>query len=282
MEFVATMKRLRLWSGLTYRQLEAKARANGEVLPSSTTATMLNRGTLPREPLVAAFVRACGVDQAEVERWLTARRRLAVLTPEDVPPSHQPPPPPRKVWKWWLAGVVAVIVVAATVVLVDRLSDPPLPADGWYLLQPAHTADRGLCVGEGRERNKRTDRELAVQRPCDGLVPDTYLQAVGPGVYLIKWNHPQHGWGCLTVDEASLEDELLLAPSNCTSAAHQRFLLEPVDTPVPGGFSLRPVHSGKCVGLLGGPADIDVGAELMQTSCSGQADQEFLLKPVER
>jgi hypothetical protein len=114
------------------------------------------------------------------------------------------------------------------------------------------------------------------------LVPDSYLEAVGAGVYLIKWRHPQEGWGCLSVDEASLNDETLLQPEHCDSAAHQRFLLEPVRTPVPNGFTLRPVHSGKCVGLLYGPADAEAGAELAQTTCSGQPDQEFLLEQVER
>lgn len=277
-EFIASMKRLRLWSGLTYRQLEAKARANGDVLPFSTTATMLNRHTLPREPLVAAFTRACGLGSADVDRWLAVRRRLAVQAPEDVPPA---PSPPRGRWTWLLVGVLAVIATATTVVLVSRSSERALPADGWYRLSPAHTADRGLCVGEGRERNRRTHRPLAVQRPCEGLVPDTFLEAVGPGVYLIKWNHPEHGWGCLSVDDASLEDETLLQPTTCTSAAHQRFLLEPVQTPVPDGFTVRPVHSGKCVGLLYGPADVDPGAELAQNPCSGRADQEFLVAPVE-
>lgn len=188
--------------------------------------------------------------------------------------------------KRWLAAATAVIVMTTAVivmVLFDRHSGPPaLPADGWYLLRLGHTADRDLCVGEGRERNKRTDRPLAVQRPCKGLVPDTYLQAVGHGVYLIKWRHPEEGWGCLSVDEASLDDGMLLAPRNCTSAAHERFLFEPASAPVPNGYVLRPVHSGKCVGLLGGPADVDAGAELSQATCSGQADQEFLLEPVER
>jgi hypothetical protein len=84
------------------------------------------------------------------------------------------------------------------------------------------------------------------------------------------------------VDEASLDDEMLLAPRNCTSAADQRFLFQPVAHPVPDGYVLRPVHSGKCVGLLGGVADVDAGAELSQATCSGQADQVFVLEPVDR
>lgn len=77
-DFVAALRRLRLWSGLTYRQLEAKATANGDVLPASTLATALGRFTLPREQLVQALVRACGLADSEVERWTAARRRIAM------------------------------------------------------------------------------------------------------------------------------------------------------------------------------------------------------------
>ncbi|KOV85130.1 hypothetical protein ADL03_12685 [Nocardia sp. NRRL S-836] len=55
-----------------------------------------------------------------------------------------------------------------------------------------------------------------------------------------------------------------------------------MSVPVLNGFVLRPVHSGKCVGLLGGVAEVDAGAELSQAACSGQADQVFLLERVER
>ena len=258
---------------------------------------MLHRDALPRPELLAVFVRACGGGQYLAE-WLSARERLAVglhLGQEQTVPAvgsaeaspgiESPAPPPSKRAKRWLLATATVVVSTAatiTAVLLTRPSgSPSLPVDGWYLLRPGHTADRDLCVGEGRERNKRTDRPLAVQRPCEGLVPDTYLEAVGPGVYLIKWRHPEQGWGCLSVDEAYLDDGALLAPTDCTSAAHQRFLFEPVRVPMPNGFVLRPAHSGKCVGLLGGPADIDAGAELSQAACSGKADQEFLLEPVE-
>ncbi|MBW4721309.1 XRE family transcriptional regulator [Saccharothrix obliqua] len=279
-EFITAMKQLRLWSGLTYRQLEGKARAAGDVLPSSTTATMLGRATLPREQLVSAYARACGLDEDDTRRWVEARRRLAMEPAEPV--AVEPADPPARGRAWWplVAGVAVLVAVAATVTaLVIRpgsLEDPP--DNGWYRLHPAHVAE--LCVGEGRERNQRTDRPLAVQRSCEGLVPDTYLEAVGEGVYLVKWRHPAEGWGCLAVDGAHLGDEALIAPDDCTGAAHQRFLLEPVSMPVPRGFLLRPVHSGKCVGLLGGPAEVSPGAELTQTSCTGQADQEFIVESV--
>jgi len=150
------------------------------------------------------------------------------------------------------------------------------PRDGWYHVVPSHVADRDLCIGEGRERNGRTDRPLAVQRPCRDLVPDTYLRAVGDGAYEIQWHHPKEGVGCLTVDEALRDPDVLLAPENCTGAPHQRFVLEPAGA----GFALRPLHSGLCLGALYGEPDVVPGAELAQESCTGRRDQVFLFRPV--
>ncbi|MER5309156.1 hypothetical protein ABT034_15355 [Streptomyces sp. NPDC002773] len=76
-EFLARLQALKDWSGLTYRELTARAEARGDVLPRSTVANMLARPTLPREELLLAFVRACGVAPAAEEDWRTVRRELA-------------------------------------------------------------------------------------------------------------------------------------------------------------------------------------------------------------
>ncbi|MFJ5140559.1 helix-turn-helix domain-containing protein [Streptomyces sp. NPDC088707] len=76
-EFLARLQALKDWSGLTYRELSARAEAHGDVLPRSTVANMLARATLPREELLTAFVRACGVTPAELEEWRTVRGELA-------------------------------------------------------------------------------------------------------------------------------------------------------------------------------------------------------------
>jgi hypothetical protein len=76
-EFTAAMRRLKSWSGLSYRDLERRAGRNGTVLPRSTLTTALSRDSLPREELVEAFTQACGLDQREATRWVAARRRLA-------------------------------------------------------------------------------------------------------------------------------------------------------------------------------------------------------------
>ncbi|MEV4186539.1 RICIN domain-containing protein [Streptosporangium canum] len=194
-----------------------------------------------------------------------------------------------------VAGVAAVLVVIGVTVAAlegalatgpPAVRTPgPVPAgsvlaDGRYRMVPSHVADRDLCVGEGRERNGRTTRELAVQRPCRGLSPDTYMTAVGRDVYQIEWHHPVHGVGCLTVDQAADGAEALIGPANCAGSAHQRFLLERAGPRASGGFALRPVHSSLCVGALYGVADVDVGAELAQQACTGQADQVFLFLPI--
>ncbi|MFL6055732.1 MAG: ATP-binding protein [Actinoallomurus sp.] len=78
-EFTALLRRLRAWSGLTYRQLEKRSGLQGMSLPHSTIATALQRETLPREEFVEVFVRACGADPMP---WLVARKRLAVAEAE--------------------------------------------------------------------------------------------------------------------------------------------------------------------------------------------------------
>ncbi|WP_326655405.1 hypothetical protein [Streptomyces sp. NBC_01750] len=70
------MQELKDWSGLTYRELTARAEAAGDVLPRSTVANMLSRSTVPREELVAAFVRACGCGPGATESWLRVRKEL--------------------------------------------------------------------------------------------------------------------------------------------------------------------------------------------------------------
>lgn len=82
-EFVQALRGLRRWSGLTYRQLAARAAAAGESLPPSTIATALGRTTLPRRRVVGLYLRACGLSPEDVRRWLAAREHLE---------NGQPPP----------------------------------------------------------------------------------------------------------------------------------------------------------------------------------------------
>ncbi|WP_267246418.1 hypothetical protein [Streptomyces sp. PR69] len=91
--FVAALRRLKAWSGLSYRRLERHAADVGHCLPYSTAATMLGRDRLPREELVAAFVAACGVRGDEAEAWLDARTDIACgPAPADATPTPTPTP----------------------------------------------------------------------------------------------------------------------------------------------------------------------------------------------
>ncbi|KAK1181615.1 transcriptional regulator [Streptomyces sp. NBS 14/10] len=91
-EFVAVMRQLRQWADLSYRELERRAGAAGDVLPRATLAGALNRQELPREELVAAFVRACGGDEATVEAWVGVRKRLAVEVEQEPADAEEPSP----------------------------------------------------------------------------------------------------------------------------------------------------------------------------------------------
>lgn len=74
--FVDRMRALKAWSGLTYREIAARAHRNGDTLPPSTLAAVLSRTTLPREDVVRAFVRVCG-GKDETDAWLRARSGIA-------------------------------------------------------------------------------------------------------------------------------------------------------------------------------------------------------------
>lgn len=139
-EFVACLRQLKAWSGLTYRQLESRAAGVGDVLPYSTLATALGRDGLPREELVEAFVRACGCDAPTVGLWVTARRHLAAAAAapdqarEELPARDDAVPARGQgalaAWPTELADGLAQAVRAQweAEVQARRLNDPyPLP-----------------------------------------------------------------------------------------------------------------------------------------------------------
>nr|WP_206442457.1 hypothetical protein [Streptomyces boncukensis] len=120
------MGRLKVWSGLSYRQLERRATDAGHWLPYSTASTALGRDRLPREELVVAFVRACGLGDEEAARWAAARRRIAVDAYDAGVPAASPPAPGGaargrlrgRLRGRWRGAPVRRWAVAATVVLV--------------------------------------------------------------------------------------------------------------------------------------------------------------------
>ncbi|MFG3116724.1 hypothetical protein ACGF4C_20265 [Streptomyces sp. NPDC048197] len=144
-----------------------------------------------------------------------------------------------------------------------------MPASGWTRIHPASSPS--LCLTEGRERNGRTDREIAVQHSCaDAPLPRVYLEKLSGETYRIQWHNPDpsKGIGCLTVDGASTTAGALLAPRDCEDSNSQKFRLEASG----GGIRLRPLHSGLCVGFL---PPVTAGAEAVQANCTGASSQAF-------
>ncbi|GAA2081833.1 LamG-like jellyroll fold domain-containing protein [Actinomadura alba] len=144
-DFVALLRGLKGWSGLTYRELEKRALDNGDFLPRSTISTALGRGSLPREDLVRALVTACGCDSDTVDAWLSARRRLAAGpdvarliagrpvdgTADEVSADDDLPSPlPRGRLRRWAAWALLPAVAVATLIGVASGAVPGLPRPG--------------------------------------------------------------------------------------------------------------------------------------------------------
>ncbi|QIS03363.1 XRE family transcriptional regulator [Nocardia brasiliensis] len=306
-EFIAALRLLKAWSGLAYRQLEGKAAASGDVLPSSTIATTLGRDTLPRERFVIAFTRACGLDGDQIKKWLDVRRYLAMrvqspirVVTESVPADEpDPPAEPTKaerrkhvsVWMYLIGlTVAAVIGIAGTLAVqywvlhthddtVPTVSQP-LPglalADvgSWVRIQPARTPE--LCLAEGRDRTQRYPTAIAAQRVCSSSSPRVYLDPIDEGTVQIQWHHSRYGIGCLTVLTGGPGDNLLEPRDDCSDDnPAQQFRIEPTGPASAARFRIRTTATNHCLALRG--QDTADGAEIVQGRCSGARDQEFLI-----
>jgi hypothetical protein len=174
-EFVATMRGLKDWSGMTYRQLEKRAAERGEVLPRSTLADVLRGNTSPRPDLLAAFARACG-DGERVALWLEVWEDVRG---KGVSGAVKPPVPGgrsltgrnRRLLALAVMGLSALAVIGVVMVLLtDDEGSPPvgtssaLPS-GWVRIRLAHAPE--LCLTDGRVLDRRYTPLVAVQRPCD-------------------------------------------------------------------------------------------------------------------
>jgi tetratricopeptide (TPR) repeat protein len=76
-EFVAQLRRLKSRTGLSFRDIERRARQRGYSLPMSTVASALNRDTLPHGELIGMLLRTLDLPEGEVARWLEVRQSLA-------------------------------------------------------------------------------------------------------------------------------------------------------------------------------------------------------------
>ncbi|WP_460337714.1 helix-turn-helix domain-containing protein [Actinoallomurus acanthiterrae] len=118
-EFVAGLRCLKAWAGLSYRELEKRAALAGDALPHSTVASSLSRDRLPREEVVEAFTRACGCSPQAVDAWV-ARRRHLVLVAESGTASPEASVRGSRVTRRHLVtagGVVAAAAVGAALTL---------------------------------------------------------------------------------------------------------------------------------------------------------------------
>ncbi|MER7417520.1 helix-turn-helix domain-containing protein [Micromonospora peucetia] len=319
-EFIELLRRLKKRSGLTYRQLEQRAAAAGDVLARSTAADVLGRSTLPRPEVLAAFVRACGAgDQVQV--WLRARDRIAAgpFAPMSPTPDHPPaadtaPTPvaarqdaarPRRFSRpaplalavigallaalgagaWFLQPDderaaergPAVLAGSPSTTPDGNASPPAAPSGGRSQIRPARAPQ--LCLTEGRDRTGQYRSEVAVQLPCaEATPPDTYLEPVADGLYFIKWNHPVHGPGCLTVRHDDPGRDMLEPWQDCRSDRWpQLFRFEPTGS-APTAYRIRPARTDLCVGLR--DDDTEVSAEALAEPCTGGTDQVFLVDPL--
>ncbi|MFB8217974.1 RICIN domain-containing protein [Streptomyces anulatus] len=312
-EFMELLRRLKQESRLSYRQLEKRATAVGDILPRSSAAAMLSRNVVPRPDQLAAFVTACGEGE-RVAEWLEVRDRIAVRQPlaekptrepagkaaREVPPSE---PPRRSVAALAVATGVLVLATAGAWLLatggepegsqgpvaastpspssMSPTSSTPsagapmqMPPSGWIRIRPAAAPD--LCVTDGRVRDRRYVPLVAVQRPCSDVAPQgTRLEPMGGNTYRIQWHHPDYGKGCLKALSEGAGAELLEPYDDCAQGS--RFRLEPSDSCTDGRFVLR-VDGQGCVGIKG--SGTSEGTEAVMERCVGRGGQVFVIEPV--
>ncbi|MBO3676625.1 XRE family transcriptional regulator [Streptomyces sp. NEAU-YJ-81] len=279
-EFIAALQALKDGSRLTYRELAARADAVGDVLPRSTIANMLGRATLPREELVAAFVRACGVGPAELTAWLAVRKDLATRAaepgavplaeaaadatpvepleqaspaPPTAPSSRTPEADARRSRKPMLSAALAltVVVAATAAVLAWRAHD-----DG----------GGGGGGGGGGDGPGKKGGSAAVSSDDPAPAPGKYrIRAVHSSLCLSERPQDKIAW----VYQAPCED---VFPS---------FSLKHLDDGLWRIATLHPEHGLGCSGIMG--QSKAEGAWLGDDYCETRgAGEEFRLEAVDR
>ncbi|MGW4203918.1 helix-turn-helix domain-containing protein [Streptomyces sp. NPDC004726] len=309
-EFVARLQALKDWSGLTYRELTSRADAVGEVLPRSTVANMLSRSTVPREELVAAFVRACGCGPGSMETWLRVRKELSrrerqsVEVPEyqDVespvptedgtshgparpPSSTEPPPTSRRIpLTAWIAAAVALSVIAVAVVVGLALRDDDSGSASGPPSVSGPASASGPASGSGATpspKTKGTARSAAPPAREPVAVP---LTTPSPGPVRIKAVHS----GLCLAERGEQSGALYQMP--CATGSIPDFSL----TRLPEGWRIatqHPVFGPGCSGVMeksaeaGAPVhDQECGlrgsAEVFTIESVGAPAGEFRLRPV--
>ncbi|MFF2014045.1 helix-turn-helix domain-containing protein [Streptomyces sp. NPDC058195] len=292
-EFVALLRTLKDASGLTFRELALRAEAAGDVLPRSTIANMLARASVPREELLAAFVRACGLGPDQIRDWLAVRAELAAHGRRTGPgepsvggpaatgalfgepptvPLPGPPAPRRRIRVLTVATAAAVALAAGvTAVLLvpgdedgDRANGPVTgPVTGRTV--QLRSVDSGLCFSEKRG----TDLGWLYQVPCgQDTIPAFSLLPLGDDAWRIVTDHPVYDKGCTGVIDQAPDAGAPLQDQECGLRGRaEEFLIQPVGDPVEG-YRIRPAHTRLCVGTENG--SVRRGARLVQAGCAGQ------------
>jgi hypothetical protein len=212
-EFVAAMRLLRTRTDMSYRVLERRAARAGASLPSSTISGALSRDTLPRADLVAAFVRACGGDDATVERWLASRADLAA---QDIAPTQE----------------------------VDRAPEQPDEADPVAHPDPAHPAN-GLITHEPETPARR--RWLMPT----AVAAATAVAVLIAGLIVLTGAEDNSTDGEAADQTSTPLVPPAAAIGISTSRAPTPSTAPPADasvTPTPGPQRVRLAHTGLCVG----------------------------------
>ncbi|MFB6819283.1 helix-turn-helix domain-containing protein [Streptomyces sp. NPDC056347] len=301
-EFVALLQKLKDASGLTFRELAQRAESAGDVLPRSTIANMLARASVPREELLAAFVRACGLGPDRVRDWLAVRAELAAhgqRTATGEPPGDAPaltgtlsseppaaplpgPPAPRRRTRALTAAVVAAVVLAAagvTAALLARGGDQDANDDAAKGGDRANgpvagpvagrtvrlrSVHSGLCFSEKRG----TDQGWLYQVPCaQETIPSFSLLPLGDDLWRIVTDHPVYKKGCTGVIDGAPDTGAPLQDQECgLRGKAEEFLIQPVGSPAEG-YRILPAHTRLCVGTE--DRSTARGAKLVQTSCEG-------------
>ncbi|MFI2368939.1 RICIN domain-containing protein [Streptomyces sp. NPDC018833] len=243
-EFVAALQALKDWSGLTYRELSSRAETIGDVLPRSTVANMLGRGTVPREELVAAFVRACGCDPGELDTWLRVRKELARGERQ----AGESPDVTSAA-----AGAAGEAPDAVTPAAGRAVGGPAAPAA--HAPAPASPAPASASApGSPVHRSRR--RTWGVPAVAGVLI---VAAAVAAAVTLVGGEGSDGSGGGRT--ERS-------APLPVASG--------PGPAPAPGAVSIRAVHSGLCLAEDGGQ-----NGQLFQRTCAPDSIPRFSLERID-
>ncbi|MCM3807758.1 hypothetical protein ND808_18075 [Streptomyces sp. DR7-3] len=300
-EFITALQALKDWSRLTYRELSARADAVGDVLPRSTVANMLGRATLPREELVAAFVRACGVGPAELTVWLAVRKDLATRVGEPgagpLPDAAAPPASgPGGAPDVGQVGSLDVGQVGSLDSLEPREHGEPVSAaasasrtsqaGARRSRMPMLGAALGLTVvvaaiaavlawrahdggdGGGEGRGGRVDKGGSVAVSPDGAAP-------APGKYRIRAVHSS-----LCLSERRQDKTAWVYQAPCAEV-FPSFSLQRLDDGLWRIATLHPEHGPGCSGIMG--QSKAEGAWLGDDYCETRgAGEEFRLEAVDR